>query len=221
MFIIIPYMEKFKLQRKELINVLREQGIKDQAVLAAIASIPRHLFVSKGYLDEAYANYPLPIGANQTISQPYTVAFMLQALELKKGDKVLEIGTGSGWNAALIAEIIKPGKLFTTEIVPELISLSKRNIAKFPRLKNVRVIKTDGSQGYKAKAPYGKIVVTAAAPRIAKPWIAQLKENGIIVAPIGALFDQVMIKAKKVRGKLKQENLGYFRFVPLKGKYGY
>jgi len=213
-------MGKFERQRKELVDVLREEGIKDRKVLDAILKIPRHLFVPKEFLDVAYGNYPLQIGEGQTISQPYTVAFMLQALELKKGDKVLEIGTGSGWNAALIAEIIKPGKVYTTEIMPGLIQFSKKNIAKL-NLSNINIIETDGSMGYKKEAPYDKIIVTAAAPKIVEPWIEQLKENGIIVAPVGDLFEQRMIKARKIKGKLEEEELGYFMFVPLKGMYGY
>jgi len=213
-------MNKFERQRKELVNVLREEGIKDKKVLDAIFNVSRHLFVPKEFLDVAYGNYPLQIGEGQTISQPYTVAFMLQALELKKGDKVLEIGTGSGWNAALIAEIVKPGMVYTTEINPALMKLSKRNIAKL-NLRNICVIETDGSMGYEKEAPYDKIIVTAAAPMIIKQWTEQLKEDGIIVAPVGGLFEQKMIKAKKINGKIVEEELGYFRFVPLKGKYGY
>jgi len=213
-------MDKFEKQRNALVKVLAEEGIEDKKVLAAISKIPRHLFVPRHLVDESYSNYPLPIGEGQTISQPYTVAFMIQALELKKGDKVLEIGTGSGWNAALIAEIIKPGKIYTTEIVPQLAKLSKNNITK-TNLKNIEVIETDGSKGYEKEAPYDKIIITAAAPEIAQPWIEQLKENGIIVAPVGHRFGQQMVKAKKVKGKLIEEHLGDFMFVPLKGKFGY
>ncbi len=211
----------FEEQNKELIQTIREQGIYNKSVLDAILKIPRHLFVPKGYLDQAYANYPLPIAGDQTISQPYTVAFMLQALELKKGQTILEIGTGSGWNAALIAHIIgKKGFVYTTEIVPELIKFSTKNLKKF-NFKNLKIIETDGSKGYVAKAPFDRIIATAACPFIPFPWIEQLKEEGIIVAPIGSLYGQCMIKAKKIKGTIQEENLGYFMFVPLKGKFGY
>lgn len=203
-----------------LIEVLRLQGIRDKAVLKAIGDIPRHLFIPDRYIDEAYENYPLPVGKGQTISQPYTVASMIQALELKKGDNVLEIGTGSGWNAALIAEMIKPGKLYTTEIIPELIKISKENIAKTD-LKNIEILAIDGSAGYEKESPYDKIIMTAACPQIPKPLIEQLKEGGIIIAPVGPLDEQEMIKGKKIKGELKTESLGCFRFVPLTGKYGY
>jgi protein-L-isoaspartate(D-aspartate) O-methyltransferase len=208
-------------QNKELVEALKEQGIHDESVLDAILKIPRHLFVPKEYLDQAYGNYPLPLAGQQTISQPYTVAFMLQALELKRAQKVLEIGTGSGWNAALIARIVgEKGTVYTTEIVPELIEFSNENLRKF-NFKNLKIIETDGSKGCKAKAPFDRVIATAACPSIPQPWIDQLENNGIIIAPIGPLFGQRMIKAKKVKGRIQKENLGYFVFVPLKGEYGY
>lgn len=214
-------MAEFEQKRKAMVKLVREYGVPDKSVLDAMLAIPRHLFVPAQFLSEAYANYPLPLPDQQTISQPYTVAIMLQALELKKGDKVLEVGTGSGWCAALIAHITGPkGMIYTTEIVPELITFAQQNIKKL-KIKNLKIIKTDGSKGYKPAAPYDAIIVTAACPQIPKPLIHQLKENGIIVAPIGPWFGQKMIKAKKVKGKLIKENLGYFMFVPLKGKYGY
>lgn len=143
---------------------------------------------------------------------------MLEALELKRGDKVLEVGTGSGWNAALIAEIVKPGKIFTTEFVEKLAKSAKKNLRKY---RNVKVIKIDGSAGYKKEAPYDRIIVTAACPAVPKPLTEQLKENGILIAPVGAEFGQDMIKIIKKKGKLFEKNLGGFVFVPLKGKYGY
>lgn len=211
-------MDRFAKQRKEMADICAEMGIKDKQVLDAMMNVPRHLFVAKEMINESYENYPLSIGSGQTISQPYTVAFMLEAIELKKGDKVLEVGTGSGWNAALIAEIVKPGEVFTTEIVEELIKHAERNLKKY---KNVYVIKTDGSCGYKKEAPYDKIIVTAACPSIPRPLIEQLKEGGILVAPVGGSFGQKMIKGIKRKGRLIEENLGDFVFVPLIGKYGY
>lgn len=208
----------YQKQRNQLINLLIREGIINNQVLEAIKKIPRHHFVPKEYLKEAYENHPLPIGKGQTISQPYTVAFMLEALELKPGQKVLEIGTGSGYNAALIAELIKPGKLYTAEIYQTLIKKAKSILKKYS---NIKVIKTDGSQGYQKEAPYDRIISTAAGPEIPKPWLAQLKEEGLIIAPIGTRFNQIVIKAKKIKNKLKKQELGYFQFVPLKGEYGY
>ena len=206
----------FKKQIERLIEELKLMGIKDERVLDAIKKVPRHKFILENYLSEAYANYPLSIGYNQTISQPYTVAFMLQALELKKNDKVLEIGTGSGWNAALISEIVKPGKVYTTEIIKELVEFAKKNLKDY---KNVKVIYSDGSQGLKEYEPYSKIIVTAGCPEIPKPLIKQLKPNGILVAPVGS-YSQKMLKIIKTK-QLKIQELGDFVFVPLKGKFGF
>ena len=206
----------FKKQIERLIEELKLMGIKDEKVLEVIKKIPRHKFILENYLSEAYANYPLSIGYNQTISQPYTVAFMLQSLELKKNDKVLEIGTGSGWNAALISEIVKPGKVYTTEIIKELVEFAKKNLKDY---KNVKVIYSDGSQGLKEYEPYSKIIVTAGCPEIPKPLIEQLKPNGILVAPVGS-YSQKMLKITKNK-QLKIQELGDFVFVPLKGKFGF
>jgi len=213
--------DKFKAKREELAKALIMQGISDKNVLDAIRKIPRHLFVNPGDEGSAYFNIPLEIAKGQTISQPYTIAVMLQALELKKGEKVLEIGTCSGYNAVLISELVgKDGFVYTTEIVPELINISKSNIAKLG-IKNIEVIETDGSQGWEKNSPYDKIIITAACPEIPKPVIGQLKPGGIVVAPVGPVFGQKMVKLTKLKKGLKEENLGEFMFVPLKGKYGY
>lgn len=208
------------MRNEELVELLKEEGIKDKKVLEGILKIDRKLFAAKEYEKEAYGNYPLPIGKGQTISQPWTVAFMLEALELKKGDKVLEIGTGSGWNAALIGFIVgEKGKVISTEVHKELVEEARKNIKKV-KLKNVEVIEWDGSKGYAKEAPFDKIICTAACPEIPGPWVTQLKEGGIIVAPVGR-YEQVMVKAKKVGGRLVQEGLGLFQFVPLKGEHGF
>ncbi len=205
----------FQTQRKQLAQLLFQEGITNKQVLEAIKKVPRHLFIPKEYQKQAYTNYPLPIGQGQTISQPYTVAFMLQHLELKPNQKVLEIGTGSGYNAALIAELIIPnGKLFTTEIHDQLIKKAKTNLKNY---KYINIIKTDGSQGYKKQAPYDRIIATAAAPNIPKSWLEQLKDHGIIIAPI----KDIMFKIKKLKNQIQKQELGYFQFVPLKGKYGF
>jgi protein-L-isoaspartate(D-aspartate) O-methyltransferase len=147
---------------------------------------------------------------------------MTQALELKEGQKVLEVGAGSGWQAAIIARIIgKNGKVITTEIIPELAEFAKNNIKK-AKIKNVDVINYDGSQGYKKEAPYDRIIITAACPKIPPPIIEQLKTGGILVAPVGSLvFGQDMFKLRKTSSGIQTESLGCFVFVPLKGKYGY
>lgn len=214
-------MAEFAQKRKLLIEKIKSMEITDHNVLDAIDKVHRNLFVQQDLEYEAYANYPLPIPGEQTISQPYTVAFMLQHLELKKGHKVLEIGTGSGWNAALIAELVgKNGKIITTEFVHDLISFAKQNIEK-THYKNIKIIETDGSQGHKPEAPYDRIIATAACPKIPKPWLEQLKNNGIIIAPVGSMYGQEMIKLVKKDHKTLEQSLGSFVFVPLIGKYGF
>ena len=143
---------------------------------------------------------------------------MINALELKPTDKVLEVGAGSGWCAAIMSKLCK--QVITTEIIPGLAEFAKNNL-KRAKIKNVKIIHWDGSKGYAKQAPYNKIMITAATPKIPEPLISQLKENGIIIAPVGPLFSQEMIKGIKLKGKLHTDSLGYFTFVPLKGKYGY
>jgi len=209
----------FEEAKNRLIDELRLEGVKDEKVLKAFSKIPRHLFVHKKMLNESYHNVALPIGYGQTISQPYTIAVMLEALELKPGDKVLEIGTGSGYNAALIGCIIgRKGKLFTTEIVPELAEESKKKLSALG-LKNVKVVVCDGSLGYDKGKVYDKIMVTAACKEVPPPLLKQLRNNGILVAPVGCAYEQEMLKVKKVGKKLEVKNLGFFVFVPLKGAF--
>jgi len=208
--------------KEELIEHWVSSGlVNDKKVIEAFKKVPRENFIKKEDLDEAYGDYPLPIGSGQTISQPTTVMVMTQALELKEGDKVLEVGSGSGYQAAIIANIIgEKGKVISTEIVDDLVKFAQDNITKLV-IKNVKIIKYDGSKGYEKEAPYDKIIVTAATPKIPKSLVNQLKENGIIVAPVGNMTEQIMVKARKKHGKLEEEKLGHFMFVPMKGKYGY
>ena len=215
-------MFKIKNSKNRLIGNWQSSGmIKDKKVIEAFKVIPREKFIPEEYIDQAYDDCPLSIGKGQTISQPTTVMLMTEALELKKGDKVLEVGAGSGYQAAIISKIIgEKGKVITTEIVPELAELAENNIKKL-KIKNSDIVHYDGSQGYKKENPYNKIIITAACPEIPSQLINQLKENGIIIAPVGDLFSQQMIKGVKKKGKLTTKSLGYFMFVPLKGKYGY
>lgn len=195
--------------------------IKDERLIKSFLSVPREKFILDHFLEEAYGDYPLPIHEGQTISQPTTVMVMTEALELTEGDKVLEVGAGSGYQAAIIAGMVgKKGKVVTTEIIEKLAGFAKENLRK-AGIKNVVVAHYDGSKGYEKEAPYDKIIVTAACPEIPPPLIKQLKPNGILIAPVGGFFDQVMIKLRKgKKGNISREELGYFRFVPLKGEYG-
>ncbi|MDD5086469.1 MAG: protein-L-isoaspartate(D-aspartate) O-methyltransferase [Candidatus Nanoarchaeia archaeon] len=207
------------MERKELVDCWNSKGIvKDKRLLDAFLSVPREKFILDGHLSEAYGDYPLPILEGQTISQPTTVMIMINALELKKTDKVLEVGAGSGYCAAIISRIAK--EVYTTEIIPGLVDFAKKNLEK-AGIKNVYVIHHDGSQGYEKESFYDKIIVTAACPKIPQPLIDQLKENGMIIAPVSYLLGQKIVKGIKKQNKLEKEPLGDFAFVPLKGKYGY
>ncbi len=211
------------MEKEELVRYWRRKRIiRDEKILKAFQDVPRELFVMEEFKDEAYGDYPLPIGMGQTISQPTTVMIMTQALELERGHKVLEVGAGSGWQAAIIGKIVgKEGKVITTEIIPELAEFARKNIEK-AHIENVKVINCDGSEGYKKEAPYDRCIITAACPRIPKPIIEQTKEGGIIIAPVGSLlFGQKMVKLRKTKDRITKEILGDFVFVPLRGKYGY
>ena len=209
-------------QKEDLIKKwIYHNIIKDKKVINAFKKIKRENFILSEHKKEAYGDYPLSIGEGQTISQPTTVMLMTEALELKKGHKVLEVGSGSGYQAAIISKIIgDKGRLISTEIIPELAEFAKNNIKKL-NIKNVEIINCDGSKGFAKEAPYDRIIVTAASPKIPKPLIKQLKEGGIIIIPVGDLLEQAMVKGVKNNNKLVEKNIGQFMFVPLKGKYGH
>lgn len=192
--------------------------ITDERLLEAFKKVRREDFVLKEYRNQAYEDIPLPILKNQTISQPTTVMLMLQALELKETDNVLEIGSGSGYNAALISEMVKRGKVCTIEIIPELHEFAKLNLKYF---KNVNVILSDGSIGLKDFAPYDKIIVTASSPKIPERLLEQLKINGLLIVPVGSQSHQEMLIIRKFEDKLEIKNLGNFVFVPLTGEEGH
>lgn len=208
------------VEKSDLVDFwTRDKIITDKNVIRAFKAVPREKFVPKAFLHEAYGDYALPIPAAQTISQPTTVVMMTQALELKPKDKVLEVGAGSGYQAAMISKIAK--EVITTELISELAILAKNNL-KSAGINNVRVLCRDGSKGYDKEAPYDKIMVTAACPQIPVELLKQLKTGGILVAPVGAIHTQEMLKVKKgKRGKLTVTNLGDFVFVPLRGRHGF
>jgi protein-L-isoaspartate(D-aspartate) O-methyltransferase len=192
---------------------LKARDITDPRVLAAMAKVPRHLFVPKHLASLAYGDYPLPIDGGQTISQPYIVALMSQWAELQPGDKVLEVGTGSGYQAAVLAELTP--QVFTMEIRPELAQTAAARL-KSLGYGQVRVRTGDGYQGWPEEAPFDAILVTAAAPRVPYPLEEQLKEGGRLVIPLGpAGGTQIMVRLRKVQGKLKEEASLPVRFVPL------
>lgn len=203
--------------RNKLVKKLREKGIKDEAVLAAISVVPRHAFFETALLEHAYEDKAFPIGEGQTISQPYTVAFQSEKLEIKPGDKVLEIGTGSGYQACVLLEM--GARVYTIEYNKVLYETTKDFL---PRLGyKPYFFLGDGSKGLPAKAPFDKIIVTAGAPVVPDALTEQLAEGGILVIPVGDREKQVMLRIRKQKGKLLKEEFDYFAFVPLLGEKGW
>lgn len=194
------------------------RGIKDPGVLKAMGKIPRHLFVEEALVGEAYNDHPLPIGQQQTISQPYIVALMTQALELTGEEKTLEIGTGSGYQTAILAELSK--KVYTIERIRSLMEKARRLLYELGYT-NVLFSAFDGTLGWKAHEPYDAIMVTAGAPRAPEPLCEQLAEGGRMIIPIGDKFSQELIKIVRDKDRFRQKNLGGCRFVDLIGIHGW
>lgn len=217
-------MEEEKLyeeKRKRMAELLREEYNLSDRIVEAMKKVPRHLFVPYQYRNEAYVDTPLPIGKGQTISAPHMVAIMCELLDLKPGEKVLEIGTGCGYHAAVVAEIVgKDGKVITIERHPELAKRA-REILKELGYDNVIVIVGDGSKGYEPEAPYDKIYVTASAPDIPTPLLDQLKPGGKMVIPIGNFTQYLYVVEKDETGRIEKKKWGAVRFVPLVGEYGF
>lgn len=211
--------DNYKLRglRNKLVKKLREKGIKDEAVLAAIGKVPRHAFFENALIDHAYQDKAFPIGEGQTISQPYTVAFQSEKLEIKPGDKVLEIGTGSGYQACILLEL--GAKVYTIEYNRKLYETVKDFL---PRLGyKPYFFYGDGSKGLPNKAPFNKIIVTAGAPVIPTALTDQLAEDGILVIPVGGRDKQSMIQIRKKNGELIKKEFANFAFVPLLGEQGW
>lgn len=208
----------FMGKRKRLVEQLRTKGISDEKVLTAIEKIPRHLFFDQttarpALLDHAYSDKALPIGAGQTISHPYTVAFQTQQLEIQAGEKVLEIGTGCGYQTAVLVEM--KAKVFSIERQKSLFDKTKLFLP-FIGYKSAKLIYGDGYKGLPQFAPYDKIIVTAGAPYIPNELLAQLKVGGIMLIPIGEGESQEMVWLKKTdESKFDRKTLGSFKFVPL------
>lgn len=206
--------DEYSKQRSDMVKYqIQQRGIRDTTVLKAMLRVPRHRFVSEKYHHQAYADHPLPIGYGQTVSQPYIVALMTELVELKKGKKVLEIGTGSGYQAAVCAEITD--SVFTIEIIKELAESAVERLEKLGYTK-VKVKNADGYYGWKEYAPFDAIIVTAAAEHIPPPLIEQLSENGKIVIPVGHPYQvQNLMLVEKKNGKVSTKNIIPVRFVPL------
>lgn len=203
---------------RRMVELLRRQGVSE-VVLEAMMRVKRHLFVPPDLTDQAYNDYPLPIGEGQTISAPHMVAMMCDYMALRKGDKVLEVGAGSGYHAAVIAEIIgEEGHVYTIERIGWLVDFSKNNL-KRAGYKNVTVSIGDGTLGLPEHAPYDKIDVTCAAPDVPPPLLEQLKTNGEMVIPIGRYLQELYLVRK--RNGVEKEKKCDVAFVPLIGRYGF
>ncbi len=206
----------FSSKRHQMVKEqIQQRGIKDSLVLKAMRKVPRHLFVPDYLRSQAYQDYPLPIGAGQTISQPYIVAFMTEALRLKGGEKVLEIGTGSGYQAAILAEIA--GEVYTIEIIA---SLGNRAAELLKQLgyQNIHVVIGDGYRGLPDHAPFDAIIVTAAPAHIPQPLIDQLKPGGRMIIPVGDFYQELVLITKQADGSIKQKSVLPVRFVPMTGE---
>ena len=209
---------KHKGMRKALSEELRLKGITDKNVLAAIETVPRHFFFEKAFLNHAYEDKAFPIGEDQTISQPYTVAFQSSILNIKPGEKVLEIGTGSGYQACVLCEL--KADLYSVEVIPSLHERAKKMLTAMNY--NPKLFLGDGSLGLETYAPFDKIIVTAGAPKIPDSLINQLKVGGLMIIPVGNGKTQEMIRIKKLSDQvIEREDLGKFSFVPLIRKSGW
>ncbi|MDZ7756479.1 MAG: protein-L-isoaspartate(D-aspartate) O-methyltransferase [Rhodohalobacter sp.] len=210
--------KRFSRRRAQLVKKIEEKGIKDQNVLQAVNSVPRHIFVDTAFENRAYEDSALPIGNGQTISQPYTVAAQTELLEVKKGDKILEIGTGSGYQAAILLHM--GAEVYSVERHEKLYLNAKEILQELGYRPHLKL--GDGSLGWSAYAPYDGIVVTAGAPVVPEDLKQQLEIGGKLVVPVGDQKSQVMIRITRTgEDEFKEERLNHFKFVPLIGEKGW
>ena len=210
---------KYERQREKMVRQqIAARAVTDPEVLAAVRKVPRHLFVSEALRDQAYGDYPLPIGEQQTISQPYIVAEMTQVLELNQDDRVLEIGTGSGYQAAILAELVY--RVYTIERIRSLY-VQARNLLDKLHYHNIVMRCSDGTSGWQDESPFDAIIVTAGAPDVPEKLLDQLAEGGRMVVPIGNQHSQDLIKYTKDKSGVHKSNLGGCRFVKLIGAHGW
>ncbi|HEY4651461.1 MAG TPA: protein-L-isoaspartate(D-aspartate) O-methyltransferase [Pontibacter sp.] len=209
---------KHKGMRRALVQQLRQKGIRDERVLAAIETVPRHFFFEKAFVEQAYQDKAFPIGEGQTISQPYTVAFQSELLRLRPTDKVLEIGTGSGYQCCVLLQITP--NVYTIEYNKVLYDRTRRFFAKYGL--KPHVFHGDGSEGLPQHAPFDKIIVTAGAPIVPRSLLKQLNVGGILVIPVGNEQSQKMLRITRVsEEEFEREEFADFKFVPLLGREGW
>lgn len=212
--------KKYRKTINDLIIYLKNSKfLTDNRVESALRNIPRHEFVPKSELDYAYNNEPLPIMKNQTISQPGVVTRMTEWLDVRDGQKILEIGTGSGWQSAIISYLVGSGSVYSVERHPELVKFAQENLKKL-KIDNVHVSLGDGSLGYPQASPYDRIIITAACDEIPLPLIEQLNEGGLILAPVGDSSQSLVLLQKTSKGIVEIKNQSKYVFVPLRGKFG-
>lgn len=215
-------MDRYEKQRKKMVDAqIRSRGIRDERVLRAMEKIPRHLFVDEGLIDQAYNDNPLPIGEKQTISQPYIVALMTEALELTGREKVLELGTGSGYQAAILAELAD--RVFTIERIAALAQRARKLLESL-HYYNVVIRVGDGTYGWREESPFDAILVSAGAPSIPRTLVEQLGVGGRLVIPVGGRYTQNLIKLTRLSADpddVQKEDLGGCRFVSLIGEHGW
>jgi protein-L-isoaspartate(D-aspartate) O-methyltransferase len=213
------YYGNLESQRRQMVDrQIHARGVEDRLVLESMRRVPRHVFVAKEYADSAYADRPLPIGHGQTISQPYMVAVMTEALKLTGRERVLEVGTGSGYQAAILAEIVD--HVVSLERLPELAEVAEATLKQLGYA-NVEIIVADGSRGYTARSPYDGIIVTAGAPDVPAVLTEQLADGGRLVIPVGNSFQQTLSRVTKKGDTQDVERLEGCVFVPLIGEYGW
>jgi len=210
---------QFKIARERMVaQQIEQRGIRDPRVLEAFRAVPRHLFMDEALWNQAYGDFPLPIGSGQTISQPYIVALMTQQLGLKGNERVLEIGTGSGYQTAILAELAS--MVYSVECVHSLLPRARKILGKL-KYTNVRLKLDDGTWGWPSEAPFAAAIVTAGSPSVPQPIIDQLDDPGVLIIPVGDEYSQVLMKIIKSQGKIHQEDLGGVRFVKLVGDHGW
>ncbi|MCD6544271.1 MAG: protein-L-isoaspartate(D-aspartate) O-methyltransferase [Flavobacteriaceae bacterium] len=209
---ILKDLPKHKGLRNQLVNTIERKGINDKNVLEAISKVPRHMFMDSGFIDFAYQDKPFPIGADQTISQPYTVAFQTELLKVKPGDKILEIGTGSGYQTAILIEL--KAVVYSVERQKELYIKTKKFLPKVGYVPK-KIVFGDGYIGMKENAPFDGIIVTAGAPFVPKPLLSQLKIGGRLVIPVGEGTQVMTLYIRKGEKNFEKHEFGDFRFVPM------
>ncbi len=208
------FADEFSEKREHMVADLMANGyLRSERIIKVFLETPRHVFTGEANERFAYADYPVPIQSGQTVSAPHMVACMTELLEPKAKDKILEIGSGSGYQAAILSRLVR--KVYTVEIDERLAAFARSNLSS-AGIRNVEIIAADGSEGYAKAKPYDKIIVTCATPEIFAPWLKQLKTGGMLIAPVGEGFYQELTRIKKTKKGLEKANFGGCVFVPLR-----